>query len=35
MGLSVVEKTVESRGGAVRLVSQAGAGATFYFTWPS
>ena len=35
MGLSVVKKTVESRGGAVRLVSQAGTGATFYFTWPS
>ena len=35
MGLSVVKKTVESRGGAVRLVSQAGAGATFYVTWPS
>jgi PAS domain S-box-containing protein len=35
MGLSVVKKTVESRGGAVRLVSQKGAGAIFYFTWPS
>jgi len=35
MGLSVVKKTVESRGGTVRLVSQRGAGATFYFTWPS
>jgi len=35
MGLSVVKKTVESRGGTVRLVSQPGAGATFYFTWPS
>ncbi|MFN8465311.1 MAG: PAS domain-containing protein [Caldilineaceae bacterium] len=35
MGLSVVKKTVESRGGTVRLVSQAGAGAAFYFTWPS
>ncbi len=35
MGLSVVKKTVESRGGAVRLVSQAGAGATFYFAWPT
>ena len=35
MGLSVVKKTVESRGGAIRLVSQAGSGATFYFTWPS
>ena len=35
MGLSVVKKTVESRGGTVRLVSQAGSGATFYFTWPA
>ncbi len=35
IGLSIVKKTVESRGCAVRLVSQPGSGATFYFTWPS
>jgi signal transduction histidine kinase len=34
MGLSVVKKTVESRGGTVRLESQPGCGATFFFTWP-
>ena len=38
IGLSIVKKTVESRGGAVRLESQPesqpGSGATFYFTWP-
>jgi signal transduction histidine kinase len=34
MGLSVVKKTVESRGGAIHLTSSRGAGATFTFTWP-
>jgi PAS domain S-box-containing protein len=34
MGLSVVKKTVESRGGSVRLASEAGTGAAFSFTWP-
>ena len=34
MGLSVVKKTVESRGGSIHLTSAPGAGATFTFTWP-
>ena len=34
MGLSVVKKTVESRGGAIYLKSSPGHGATFTFTWP-
>jgi PAS domain S-box-containing protein len=34
MGLSVVKKTVESRGGTISLTSVPGAGATFTFTWP-
>ena len=34
MGLSIVKKTVESRGGAIHLTSTPGAGATFTFTWP-
>jgi PAS domain S-box-containing protein len=34
MGLSIVKKTIESRGGAIHLVSAPGAGATFTFTWP-
>lgn len=34
MGLSVVKKTVESRGGWIRLTSSPGSGATFTFTWP-
>ena len=34
IGLSVVKKMVESRGGRVWLESSAGAGATFFFTWP-
>jgi PAS domain S-box-containing protein len=34
MGLSVVKKTVESRGGTIELVSSPGQGATFTFTWP-
>ncbi|WP_206603076.1 PAS domain S-box protein [Leptolyngbya ohadii] len=33
IGLSVVQKTVEMRGGKVWVESQAGKGATFYFTW--
>jgi PAS domain S-box-containing protein len=34
IGLSVVKKIVESRGGRVWLESEVGAGTTFYFTWP-
>jgi signal transduction histidine kinase len=34
IGLSVVKKIVESRGGRVILESAVGAGATFRFTWP-
>lgn len=35
IGLSIVKKIVESRGGRLRLVSEVGQGATFYFTWPT
>ena len=34
IGLSVVKKIVEARGGSVTLESAVGAGATFRFTWP-
>ncbi|MFL5347181.1 MAG: PAS domain-containing protein [Hyalangium sp.] len=34
IGLSVVQKIVETRGGSVRVESAAGQGATFFFTWP-
>jgi PAS domain S-box-containing protein len=34
IGLSVVKKIVESRGGRVWVESETGAGATFRFTWP-
>ncbi|MCX6046611.1 MAG: ATP-binding protein, partial [Chloroflexi bacterium] len=34
MGLAVVKKTVEHRGGTIRVESSAGQGATFRFTWP-
>jgi signal transduction histidine kinase len=35
IGLSVVRKIVETRGGATWLESEVGKGTTFYFTWPS
>jgi signal transduction histidine kinase len=34
IGLSVVKRIVESRGGSAWLESSPGAGATFHFTWP-
>jgi GAF domain-containing protein len=34
IGLSIVKKIVENKGGRVTLVSDEGAGATFRFTWP-
>ncbi len=34
IGLSIVKRTVESRGGQVQVASRPGAGATFSFTWP-
>jgi len=35
IGLSVVQRTVEARGGRVWLDSDRGRGATFFFTWPA
>ena len=34
VGLAIAKKIVESKGGSIRLESQQGQGATFYFTWP-
>jgi two-component system CheB/CheR fusion protein len=34
LGLAVVKKTVESRGGRITVESRVGQGATFRFTWP-
>jgi PAS domain S-box-containing protein len=33
IGLSIVKKIVESQGGKIRVKSQLGEGASFYFTW--
>ena len=33
IGLAIVKKIVEQQGGTIRLESQPGQGATFYFTW--
>jgi PAS domain S-box-containing protein len=34
VGLAIVKRIVEGKGGTIRLESQEGQGATFYFTWP-
>lgn len=34
MGLALVKKTVEYRGGTIQVKSSPGIGAIFYFTWP-
>jgi PAS domain S-box-containing protein len=34
IGLSIVQKTVDSRGGRIRIESEEGSGTTFHFTWP-
>jgi signal transduction histidine kinase len=34
IGLALVKKLVESRGGTVEVQSNLGEGATFRFTWP-
>jgi signal transduction histidine kinase len=34
IGLTVVKKIVESRGGSLMLESTVGAGTAFYITWP-
>ncbi len=35
MGLAVVRRMIEARGGTIELISQLGQGTHFYFTWPS
>jgi signal transduction histidine kinase len=34
MGLAIVKKILEGRGGVVSVESEVGQGATFRFTWP-
>jgi len=34
IGLAIVRKIVEEQGGSIRLISSAGNGASFIFTWP-
>ncbi|MCX6048028.1 MAG: ATP-binding protein, partial [Chloroflexi bacterium] len=34
MGLAIVKKLIETRGGTIRVESSLGQGTTFRFTWP-
>ena len=34
IGLALVKKTVEGRGGTIRVESDGASGCWFYFTWP-
>jgi PAS domain S-box-containing protein len=34
IGLAIVKKIIQAEGGDIRLESEVGVGATFYFTWP-
>ena len=34
IGLAIVKRTVESQGGAIKVISAEGQGTTFSFTWP-
>ncbi|MEW5860967.1 MAG: PAS domain S-box protein [Cyanobacteriota bacterium] len=34
VGLAIVKKIIENKGGTIRLKSQLNQGSTFYFTWP-
>jgi signal transduction histidine kinase len=34
MGLAIVKRAIESQGGVINVISAAGQGTTFRFTWP-